>query len=215
MSDKTTVDIHAQAAFGQAMLLDVLTHYESGVAAAMSKMSAAEVGMSGTNEAQTFGAWYSQELMGACGSFLKDSRQGIESLSNAAIIEAANYRQGDLSQAQALDDVLKAFNPAAGTPSVATDAAKAEAQARQAQVAQAKASARLGARGRPDQLTGPDGDGIQPDICVAPSPERQADIHRSLYGKDERWHPRDPNAPVDDGSGIPLVPGPEVFRYNW
>jgi hypothetical protein len=202
MADQSDVDIDALAEFGKNVLSQTLKDYASGSSAGLSKISGAVPGMIGTNEAQVFMDWNSS-MIEALGLFMKDSPAGFESLGYGAIVEAANYRTGDLSQAQAMDDVIDVFNPAAGTPSVASEQADA--------LAQAKArNAHLPPDDRtlPNQLPPPEKSvPVVPNSCVQ-SPEEQVRLHDKLYGKDEKWRPIDPNAPVvDDGSSMPLGPG--------
>ncbi len=202
MADQSKVDIDALAEFGKNVLSQTLKDYVSGSSAGLSKISGAVAGMVGTNEAQVFAEW-NAGMNEALGLFMKDSPAGFESLGYGAIVEAANYRAGDVSQAKAMDDVINVFNPAAGTPSVASEQAE--------ELAKAKAlNAHLPPddRSLPGQLPPPIKSApVVPNSCVQ-SPEEQVRLHDKLYGKDEKWRPVDPNAPVgDDPGAIPLGPG--------
>jgi hypothetical protein len=153
--------------------------------------------MVGTNEAQVFSDWNSS-LLEALGKFMKDSPRGFESLGYGAIVQAANYRTADRAQAEEM--VIDVFNPAAGTPSVATEIAAAEAEQR-------KAERHLPPEDKTPKngLPAPDRSAPLPD--TGPSALEQVRQHNDTYGEDERWRPVDPNAPVDDGSSVPLGPG--------
>ncbi len=127
---KITPDIGAIAQFGETML-ELQQHHARGASRATGKMAGAiTLGMTGTSEAQT--------LRDSYGHILECQRTGEEDLSRcfeslmyAAVIMTANYRQGDKAQAAAMNvnALWDVFTPAAGTPSIARDAAKAEAAA--------------------------------------------------------------------------------------
>lgn len=203
MADESKVDIDALVTFGQKMG-DVLKTYGTATGPALSKAGAASVGLVGTNEAQTFRDWYDQAILEAAGKFMQDSTHAVQSFMYSSIIMAANYRTGDLSQAAALNDVMGAFDPKDGTPSIATEQAKADAEQHQ-----------LEAHLPPEDRTPTNG--LPPAEIVDPpatkpgeqSPYEQVREHNDKYGKDEHWRPPDPNAPPDDpydGSTGP-VPG--------
>lgn len=192
MSDQSKVNIDALAAFGKDVG-GMLKDYSDGLNQGATKIGDAVVGFSGTNEAQVFKDWYYQAVVDSSNKFNQDVVKGLLSMSYGAIVEAANYREGDLSQSQALRDVQAAFDPKAGTQSVATDIAKSEQDH-----PQPKANTT-------DQLPPP---APTPDnVCLPPSPMEQVRIHNDLYGKDERWHPDDPNAKPNVQLVDPPPPG--------
>lgn len=118
MSDETSVYIDALSEFGKQLYLHEAEDVGTGLSGSMTALSAAVVGVVGTEEAQTFAAW-NAGMIEAFGDLTKDVGLGYLSLGGVAIIMASNYRHGDLSQAAAMGDVLDAFNPTAGAPSVA------------------------------------------------------------------------------------------------
>lgn len=191
MGDESNVNIDALAAFGVKDIPQVLNDYASETAVAMSKVGAAVPGLSGTSEGQTFSDWHVAALE-AMRSFMQDSIAGFRSLSCGAIVEAANYRTGDLSQAQALQGVLDAFNPPAGSAqSVAAETAQSEfAQSREEYFHPTSAEAHLPP---PDP---------QADLPGAPqSPQEQVREHNEKYGEGERWRPVDPNKAPEPSYG--------------
>lgn len=118
MSDETSVYIDALSKFGTQLYLHEAGNVGTGLAGSMTAISSAVVGVVGTDEAQTFAAW-NAGMLEAFSYFTKDVGLGYASLGGVAIIMASNYRQGDLSQAEAMGDVLDAFNPPAGSATVA------------------------------------------------------------------------------------------------
>jgi hypothetical protein len=196
MADHSKVDPDALAEFGKNVLSDTLKNFKSD---GLNEISGAVTGLVGTNEAQVFMEW-NAGMNEALGLFMKDAQAGFESLGYGAIVEAANYRAGDLSQAKAMDDVLQVFNPPAGTPSVASEqaAALAEAKARNAHLPPED-------RSLPDRLPPPIKSA--PVVPTTKSPMEQVREHDKLYAKDETWRPIDPNAPVPDDVPVELGPG--------
>jgi hypothetical protein len=117
---------------------------------------------------------------------------------------AANYRHGDLSQADALNAVEKAFNPAEGTPSIASEQATADAEQHRLE-AHLPPEDRTWIAGLPpadlvDSSTQPAGE---------KSPFEQVREHNDKYGKDEHWRPPDPNKAPDTSSDEPA--GDDVY----
>jgi hypothetical protein len=162
----------------------------------------AQVGFSGTNEAQVFRDYYYHVVAYSWGQFQQDVYKGLLSMGCGAVVEAANYRAGDLSQAQALHDVQAAFNPAPGTQSVATFLAAGDAK-KQAEDARVR---RLLQQTGEDHLPPPTKSDPPTDPNPAPSAMEQVRIHNDHYLKDEHWTPKDPNAP--DPNVKILAPGP-------
>jgi len=123
---------------------------------------------------------------------MRDSVAGFQSLSSGAIVQAANYRTSDLSQAQAMQAVLDVFNPPAGSAqSVAAETAQSEfAQSREACFHPTNAEAHLPP---PDPQAGTPG--------APESPEEQVRKHNDKYGQGERWRPVDPNQPPEPSGG--------------
>jgi hypothetical protein len=201
MADQSKVNIDALAAFGK-HLGEMLSDYGQGLGKGTTNIGNARVGFSGTNEAQVFRDYYLQVVVYSAGQFNQDVAKGMMSMSYGAIVEAANYREGDLSQAQALRDVEAAFNPAPGKQSVATDMAAAAAK----QQAEDARLARLRHQTGEDRLPPPDSS-TPDDVCPAPSPMEQVRIHNDLYGKDEHWRPQDPNAQPNVQLVDPPPPG--------
>lgn len=192
MADQSKVNIDALAAFGKDVG-DMPKDYTDGLNKGAMTIGSAVVGFSGTSEAQVFSDWYYKVAVYSANMFNLDVVKGLTSMSFGAIIEAANYREGDLSQARALEDVQAAFSPAPGAKSVASEFDKAQ-QAHP----QPKANTT-------DQLPPPS---PTPDnVCVAPSPMQQVKIHNDLYGKDEHWRPKDPNAQPNVQLVDPPPPG--------
>jgi hypothetical protein len=205
MADHSKVNIDALAAFGKALAFGdhgMIQDYGDGLNKGANKIGNAVVGFSGTNEAQVFRDYYYQVVLYSAGKFNEDVAKGLMSMSYGAIVEAANYREGDLSQAEALHDVEAAFDPAPGTPSVATDMAAAAAK-KQAEDAR---MARLRHQTGEDRLPPPSSD-TPATTCPLPSPMEQVREHNDLYGKDERWQPKDPNAQPDVQIIDPPPPG--------
>jgi hypothetical protein len=202
MADQSKVNIDALAAFGKDVL-GMSTDFGSGLSKGATKIGNAVVGYSGTNEAQVFRDWYFQAVIDASSQFNEDVVKGLLSMSYGAIVEAANYREGDVSQSQALHEVEAAFNPAPGTQSVATDMAAAAAKQ---QAADAK-TARLRHQTGEDRLPAPSATSDD-NVCLAPSPSEQVRIHNKLYGNDEHWRPPDPDADKHDVQTVdPPPPG--------
>lgn len=192
MADESKVNIDALAAFGKDVA-GMGEDYGTGLSKGAMKIGNAVVGYSGTNEAQVFRDWYFQAVVGSSNQFNQDVVKGLLSMGFGAIVEAANYREGDLSQSQALQDVQAAFNPAPGTDSVATEFDKAQQTKPQPK---ADTTDRL-----PPPAPTPD------NVCVPPSPSEQVRIHNKLYGQDERWRPKDPNAQPNVQLVDPPPPG--------
>jgi hypothetical protein len=204
MADHSKVDIDALAAFGKALAFGdhpMAGDFGDGVKKTMS-ISQAQVGFSGTNEAQVFRDYYYHVVAYSWGQFQQDIYKGLLSMGCGAVVEAANYREGDLSQAQALHDVQAAFNPARGTQSVASYLAAAadKQKAEDAKVRQ------LLQKAGEDHLPPPTKSAPPTDPKPAPSAMEQVRIHDDRYLKDEHWTPEDPNAP--DPNVKILAPGP-------
>lgn len=200
-ADESKVDIDALVTFGQKMG-DVLKSYGNATSPALSKVGAASVGLVGTNEAQTFRDWYDLAILEAGGKFMQDSTHAVQSFMYSSIVIAANYRKGDVSQAEALDDVMDAFDPKDGTPSIASEQAQADADQR-------KFEHNLPPEDRTPRngLPAPEFVDPAPTKPGEQSPFEQVREHNDKYGKDERWRPVDPNAPVEVDAPVELGPG--------
>lgn len=118
MSDQTSVYIDALTDFGKPLYVDDASKLAHGLGKSMDAISAAVVGVLGTDEAQTFAAW-NLGMLEAFSKFVGDAVHGYRSLGAVAIIMASNYRHGDLSQAEAMADVMDEFNPTGDTPTIA------------------------------------------------------------------------------------------------
>jgi hypothetical protein len=187
MADRSKVDIEALASFG----MDVgkmLKDYGDGLKDGLSKIGGAVTGFSGTNEAQTFSDYYFKAVLPSSNSFSTDVMKGLLAIHFGAIVQAANYREGDLSQAQAMDDVINEFNPAAGKDGVGAAFDKAQQK-------DPLATASTDNQAADDNWKLPPPTNTPDNVCVAPSPAEQVRLHEKLYGKDERWRPADPNPP--------------------
>lgn len=185
MANESRVDIDALATFG----LDVvkmLKDYSDGLKGALGKVSGVVTGFSGTNEAQTFTDYYFKAVMPSSNSFDIDVMKGLLSMHFGAIVQAANYRNGDLSQAEAMQDVLDEFNPAAGKDGVGA-AFATEQKDDPLETASTSNDAENNKWKLPPPTKLPDN--------VPPSPDEQVRVHQKTYGEDERWHPEDPNPP--------------------
>src|SRR6266496_776595 len=101
MGDSSHVDIDALADFGKSFM-DMLKDKDQStkMTDAFKKMAKAKPGMSGTNEAQTFADWYSEAVYPSLTGFSEDCSKGVPCLMNGIIVQAANYRHGDISQAE-------------------------------------------------------------------------------------------------------------------
>lgn len=189
MADQSKVNIDALTAFaGQVAGFSpgkdaggMLKDYSTGMQSPASQVGGAIVGFLGTNEAKTLQDWYYKECLESLNSFTEDVVKGLESLGSAAIIMAANYREGDLSQAQAMNDVIGAFNPGKGQQTVDDQIA----------AAQKKDPPKTTA----ETLPPPEGD----MVCTLPTPgepltpQQQVEQHDNKYGDHEDWYPGNPN----------------------
>lgn len=117
MSDETSVYIDALTTLGKQLYLNDAHTVATGLAGSMAGISAAAVGTVGSDEARTFSAW-NAGILEAFGYFVRDTGLGYPSLGGIAIIMASNYMNGDLSQADAMTDVMDAFNPSVGTKTI-------------------------------------------------------------------------------------------------
>jgi hypothetical protein len=203
MVDESKVDIDALMTFVTNMG-EVFGDYGNGMDAVLSKINSATVGLCGSNEASMFRDWYNRAILESTGQFSADSSNGLTALMYGTVVMAANYRTGDLSQAQAMNDVTRAFNPAEGTPSLASVQAKQAAQKRATEPHVPAESGGTGRNGLPDPQD------VEPPTPTSeePSPFEQVRTHTDKYGKNERWHPPDPDAPPEKGP----VPG-EIPNY--
>lgn len=180
MTSHSDVNIDALANFGKD-LSSMLEHYGDGAGGPFSKIGSVMPGMSGTSEAQTFSDWYAEGLLEPLNYFMQDSLRGLVALSYGAIIAAANYREADLSQAQAIAAVVKAFHPDPGKPSVTSPSGTT-------------------GKNTPPQV---DTNGQLPSSSTNPwtcnsgtlSVDGQVAAHNQLYGPNEHWTPAPPPPP--------------------
>jgi hypothetical protein len=128
MADESKVDIDALVEFSGdvwglspkrtqpgGMAMDFL----HGMAGPQAKVNGAIMGYTGTNEAQTLQDWYTQACLVSLNKFGNDVSTGFMALGSAVVVMAANYRQGDVSQAEAMNDVMEAFSPGKGDRTLA------------------------------------------------------------------------------------------------
>lgn len=191
--DSSDVDIDALVTFAGS-LVKQLSDFGKGMGAPLSQIGGAECGMSGTNEGQTFNAWHGG-MVDALGKCIKDATTGHMALRDGIVTIAANYRNGDIDQSNAMTEVVDAFNPADGTATTASFLAKQEK----------KHPAAPHGDGKADKLPDPN-----PMVCHDEqhlTPYEQVQQHNALYGKHETWHPVDPNAPVEVDAPVALGPG--------
>lgn len=172
--------------------------------AALGDISGAKPGASGLDEGMRFQARYRAELQ-RLQMFHQDAQTGLTALSMGAITIAQNYRDADMSQAQQMNTVDAAFNPTAGTPSMASQAAENRA------AAEAHAAANpLEAKELPPAQ-------VQPPVLgpPAPTPQQTVAAHNAKYASD--WRPTPPkpkasSAPPSTGTTTTTLPtyGPPV-----
>lgn len=192
MADQTHVDIDALDDFGKRTLDQTLKHYLAGMAAVEEWMSVgAVIGMVGTIWAQMLKDCHS-DVLERSRSFASDLSLGLESLGGGARAVAANYRAGDLSQAEAVNDVLAAFNPPAGSRTVAGEKVTLRQEWRQAVT---NAHKEFGAEARISLWN------IAAEESEGPFTDDLIREHVDKYGEYERWRPLDPNAPKNDPTG--------------
>ena len=190
MSDQSSVDIQALADFGKHKYLTDAPAVGKSLVGSMGQIGSATVGMVGTNEAQTFAAWYGG-MVDALGKFTKDVGLGYESLGGVAIIMASNYRHGDLSQGAAMDDVIDAFNPRKGEKTVA-DGQKTP------KVPVHKKKLPPSTTDKQSRCT----DGPQ-------TPLQRWQAHEKIYQDYEKWHPTEPHPKPGPGPTPPPNSKPE------
>lgn len=189
MGNQSDVNIDAVAKFGTNVDLNIIPDFALGTMAQFSKVGAALVGATGTNEAQTFRDWYMRGICEPLGEhYLTDARDGLQAHADVAIIIAANYRHGDISQGQEMDAVNNAFNPTDGQESIRSD----QAQNPDSQPVTTDK----------DQL--PKGKKAPAGPPPKDSPQQQVNEHNQKYGQNEHWQPEDPNQPYDP----PIAVGP-------
>lgn len=191
MTDRSEVDIDALVDAGKVTYTQIASDYNAGMRAAQSKIMSAYPGAIGTNEAQTCADGYFASIE-ALSQFINESSMGCPSLGFGLIAIAANYREGDLSQAEAMSDVIAAFNPGPGAKTVAGWFAEHGGNAKPAQPVLGK-TFNFPAPGSPAYVAANEPDDLPEDVYVPPSADEQRRLHDKVYGDDERWRPLDPN----------------------
>jgi hypothetical protein len=148
----------------------------------------------GTNESQTFHDWYTQAIISSTSQCSQDAPKKLMALGGTATVMAANYAEGDLSQAKAMNEVVDLFNT---DPSKGIDG-----------------DFNKNGTGNTNPITGKP----LPPVTQEPNPvpkdhetpaqkaNRQAREHQDKYGKDETW-PKPPDPPKEPKTKI-LAPGP-------
>ncbi len=130
-TDGTDVRPDSVSDFGRKSLEEAKS-LQNGTGSATGTIASARPAMSGLAEAVGFAGTYSTSAQ-ALFQFSQEAVTGLQALGDGGITIADNYRNADLSQAQQMNSVTDAFNPAAGTPSIlskrAEDAAAAAAAA--------------------------------------------------------------------------------------
>lgn len=197
MVEGSHVDYHALGKFGSDTS-NTLQTYQGAIGGPQAMISLGSLaGASlGTNEAQTFKDYYDQGILDPAQCFLKDSPTGMMSIQFGATVCAANYADGDQSQADGMK-VVATFN-ADPNKGLDADLAKHNKDVTTKTKVDLPHSENL-----PKTPT-------EPNVCLAnPTPMEQLQMHDHEYGKWETWRPVDPNAPVDiDPSTVePLGPG--------
>jgi hypothetical protein len=182
MADSSSVNITTLGDVGITLIRDLMPHHQKGLEAAGGTIGTSRVGAVGTSEAHQFAAWYAGAV-DALGQFLTDVTHGVQAHGNTAVVMADIYRHGDLSQAEAMNDVYRAVHPSAGEPSLAS------------QDAAAKRSGKTSPNSGKKYLKS-NGD-TKPPKPEGPSPQQQVQQHQKRYGKEEHWHPVDPSPPID------------------
>jgi hypothetical protein len=197
MGDGSKVDISALSKFGSDTN-DSLQTYQKGLGAPLGMIMKGEVGGSalGTEESQTFNDCYNQYVCDPTTTFsTQDSVKGIMALGFGAIVQAANYTEGDQSQRQAMNGVLDMFTQ---DPSKGLDADLANNDKD------------VTGKTKVVQLPAPNtADDVNNNVCRADAqtPMEQLQAHNNKYGKWETWQPPDPNAQPDPIYSEPLGPG--------
>jgi hypothetical protein len=184
MAEHTKVNVAALANFGTKTAEQTFKSYASGAGALAANRAGETIGRVGTNEARTFQAYY-QGMTEALGYFQRDSGKGFQALGFGAVVMAANYHQGDLSQAKAMDDINAMFEPTPGKPAPETGKTVVGTT--------------------PIKKLPPPTRTLNPSPTYQPpSPQEQVNEHRRLYGKDE-------HLPADR-HGRHEAPGPGPFE---
>lgn len=176
-ADGTDVSPDRVSDFGE-KTRDEAMDFQKGALSSMSSVVSAQP-RSGMDAAVSFGNAHTERFK-AFQMFAQDASTGLMALGFGALTIAQNYREADMSQAKQMNSVDAAFNPAAGTPSIASDQAD---QAAQAKEAPAKTPA-----GNPPDLPRP-APPAPVDSCEPPTPAEQVIAHNKIYGKDENWLP--------------------------
>jgi len=156
-----------------------------------------------TNESQNFNARYNDEVINAMMSCCKELSQKLQMIGGGAIVMAANYVDGDASQASAMGRARgssEVFGMFSADPSKGLDY----------DIAHPPQGAKPdpGTKVKLDAPTDPNPK-PSPNLCVAETPQqtaaRQSKQHRDKYHKDETWVPVKPPDPPKE---IILAPGP-------
>lgn len=200
---ETSVNKKALADFGTKTLGgpgggngSTLQDFQQGTGDPMGKIGSARPGMVGSNEAVVFRDWYFHAINDALSQLMKDAPKGLMALGGGAIVMAANYEDGDVSQANAVDKVYDMFNASPDTPSLDHDLAT-----------NAKNVDKKTKVNNQDLL-----DKEAPPNPVAPPPGQETPLqkaqdqvkqHQDQYGDDEHWRP-----PSSDHPTPHPTPGP-------
>jgi len=174
-SDGTDVSPDSVSDFGKKSL-DQAKAFMSGTGDSIGSIGSARPGASGMAEAASFAAAHSRNVQ-AMGMFAKDAATGLQALGYGGLTIADNYRNADISQAAQMKSVDAAFNPGAGTPSIASDRAAA-------QEAPARAPKDL-----PKPV--PAAAQIPASYDGIDTPQEQVDRHNQRFGENETWRPKD------------------------
>jgi hypothetical protein len=158
--------------------------FADGLEKPVSDIGGAVLGSMGTTEAQMLRDWYYEYCLPQLNGFSPDVLHGFMYLGSAAIVMAANYREGDRSQAENIDKVMKLFHPDAKEKSAAEVLA---------------ADAKKHPQKDPKATTEPP-PGDNQMVCTVPSksgpksPAEQRQEHdNSDAGKHENWYPGNPD----------------------
>lgn len=148
----------------------------------------------GTSEAKEFQYYYQQAITEPLKSFMQDVPKAFMALGGGAVVEAANYYDGDQNQAQAMDDVIKMFT---ADPSKGLDADLARKQ-------NEDESKKVKVQELPPPDT-KDDKAVSKDDGTTSADRRATDLYNK-YKNDMSW----PSGKLPDPNTKILAPGP-----NW
>lgn len=186
-SDGTDVVPDSVSAFGKKCLDEGHALIQAS-GSTMGDLSKAMPGKSMLSEGASFRGLHSLAVGGAQ-MLIRDVYTGLLALGNGGITIAQNYREADLSQAEQMASVDAAFNPAAGTPSLASMMAAEPAPKRPTGATRA---------GRAESA--PDA-GAAPVYGPPATPQEEVNLHNELYGENEQWRPE----PAPDPEPRPYI----------